>query len=103
MWHLLKPGDDPFVDWYRRYGDRATDQGWGLFECNSDGHPPIELQRDDEMAIFDDDSQAWRFVMRNAQAGDLACATALHVLAACSPPEHALIVAHVTDRLGALT
>jgi len=101
MWHLLKPGDDPFVDWHRRYGDHADAQGWSLFECTSDDHAPIELQRDDEMAIFDNDEQAWRFVVRNAQAGDLACATALHVLAACSPQEHRLIITHIEELLAA--
>lgn len=103
MWHLLKPGDDPFIDWHRMYGDHADGQGWSLFECTSDDHAPIELQRSDEMAIFDDDPQAWRFVVRNAQAGDLACATALHVLAVESPTEHAAIITHVTERLSAAT
>ena len=53
------------------------------------------------MAIFDNDEQAWRFVVRNAQAGDLACATALHVLAACSPQEHRLIITHIEELLAA--
>lgn len=93
-WHVLLPGDDPLVDWWRLYGDAAEAQGWSLFECSGDGRPPIELERVDEMGIFDDDQQAWRFVVRNAQAGDLACATALHVLARESPTEHAAIIAH---------
>ena len=92
---------DPLLSWDATHGQRAYDQGWGLFTTLDADHSPIELQRDDGMGIFDSDEQAWRFVVRNAQAGDLACATALHVLAVESPAEHAAIIAHVTERLSA--
>lgn len=83
---------DPLLEWEMTHGQRAYAQGWGLFECESASHPPVELQCDDGMSIFDNDAQAWRFVLRNARAGDLACATALHVLAVISPTEHAAIL-----------
>lgn len=84
------------IEWEITHGQRAQDQGWGLFECDDLRHPPVELQCDDGMGIFDTDEQAWRFVVRNARAGDLACATALHVLAVISPDEHAAILKEAT-------
>lgn len=101
MWHVLQPGDDPLVDWHRMYGDAADEQGWSLFECAADDHAPIELQRSDDQAIFGSDPAAWEHVVRRAQAGDLACATALHVLAVDSPDEWAAIMDYVHGRWGA--
>lgn len=92
MWHVLHPGDDPLVDWHRIHGDAAHEQGWSLFECTARDHAPIELQRDDGLAYFVSDEAAWIFVVAAAQRGDLACATALHVLASESPREHADIM-----------
>ena len=83
---------DPLLSWEAAHGQRAYDQGWGLFTTLDADHSPVELQCDDGMSIFDTDAQAWRFVLRNARAGDLACATALHVLAVISPDEHAAIL-----------
>lgn len=101
MWHVLHPGDDPLVDWHRIHGDAAHEQGWSLFECTAHDHAPIELQRDDEAAVFEDDEGAWKWVVWAAQRGDLACATALHILAVESPDEHAAIMDYVHGRWGA--
>lgn len=85
---------DPLCDWEDAHHATAQRQGWGLFETLSDGHPPIELQRDDDLDLFDNDEGAWLHVVRTAQAGDIACASALHLLAVESPDEHHAIMDH---------
>lgn len=104
---------DPLCDWEDAHHATAQRQGWGLFETFSrvvcavrsrhlvvsDGHPPIELQRDDDLDLFDNDEGAWLHVVRTAQAGDIACASALHLLAVESPDEHHAIMDHWRNHL----
>lgn len=85
---------DALLQWEDVYGDEADRQGWGLFECSDHNHAPIELQTVDEYEVFKTDEAAWSWVVTAAQRGDLACATALHVLAAEAPEEHANIMYH---------
>jgi hypothetical protein len=90
---------DPLIWWYRSHSDTACAQGWDLFECTSEDHSPIELQRVDEGATdgshpFEADVDAWTFVVTRAQAGDIACASALHLLALEAPEEWADIMGY---------
>ena len=89
----------------------AHEQGWGIFEIVHsevraqklvDGRPygdrPFELQKDDEMDVFEQDADAWAFVCERAAAGDELCKTALQFLAENSPAEHEAIMRNVSEK-----
>lgn len=51
----------------------AEREGWALFECDG----TLEIQRDDEMAVFVDDDAALAHVQRLADAGSALHSAAL--------------------------
>lgn len=83
---------DPLLAWTETHGTTAWEQGWGLFEPIGPNHWPIELQADDELMVFERDLDAWHYVVRSAAAGDVACASALHLLHAESRGEWSTII-----------
>lgn len=92
-------------DWTPGDSTAAIAQGWEIFSTDRDpgiplmtadgkryGHRPFELQAVDEMNIFKDDHEAWRFVKNQALSGDQLALKALSFLLAKSPEEHIAIV-----------
>lgn len=72
----------------------ATGQGWNLFDA--DGEP--QVQRDDEQSVFDDDSEAWLFVLREAKRNpESAAAKALALVRRQSPAEYARVASFDRD------
>lgn len=59
-----------------------VDDGWALFNNDS------EIQRDDELAIFDTDQQAWAYVIRRAREGSDTHLGALITLRGGSTPNY---------------
>jgi len=52
----------------------ASDEGWGIFFVDHEGHPPYELQADYEAGVFldgnsADDGAAVEFVVSHAESG----------------------------------
>lgn len=50
---------------------QASLEGWGLFSTGTatDGHTPLEIQRDDEAEIFESDEAAYAHVVAQAATG----------------------------------
>lgn len=46
-----------------------SSEGWDIFESAGSVDGPFQIQRNDEDAVFADDSEAWRFVWDKAQGG----------------------------------
>ena len=63
--------DDParFERLQNQVNKRHAAEGWALFECDGEGHPELELQRDDEMGRFEDDDAALAWVLEQAREG----------------------------------
>jgi len=51
--------------------EQAAREGWGLFATGmaSEGHTPLEIQRDDEAELFDSDDAAYAQVIVQAETG----------------------------------
>lgn len=79
----------------------AAYEGWGIFLCGGDDHPPYELERIDSPEAGEgelaDDEEAWELVVAKARAGSLLHMKALMFLLRNSIPEFKLIAAHVTQ------
>lgn len=78
-------------DWNNEQASRALAQGWIVSETHG-AEEPYQLQRSDELEIFDDDGEAWKFVAASASAGDVLSQTALNFLQSASPIEYANIM-----------
>jgi hypothetical protein len=46
---------------------QANSEGWGIFDCDGSSNGPWQLQKCDELGIFEFDSDAWLFVYNKAQ------------------------------------
>jgi len=87
--------------WTNRMSRLASQEGWDIFEAsgscqNKNGDRPLQLQRMDEMARFEDDADAWRFVHKQAQLGSRLHQTALEYLKQESLPEYEAIIEECT-------
>lgn len=63
-------------DWTREDSARALAQGWDVFDTGD----RLEIERDDEAAIFEGDEQAIAFVEARAASGDALAIKALEVV-----------------------
>lgn len=92
--------------WSNEDSAAAAEQGWAIFTTSRDvasekelvngkpyGHRPFELQRDDEMGVFEDDAAAHVFVRDAAAKGDGLAQRALAYLQVVSPLEYEAIIA----------
>ena len=84
-------------DWTSDNIDQAYAEGWNIFEAsgsslNEDGEMPYQLQRDDEAAIFEDDTTAWHHVYNRANEGSELHRQALAFLQEFSTPEYEAII-----------
>ena len=73
--------------WTPELSGQADKQGWNLFECSGSVGGDLQLQRDDEMGVFESDEQAWKFVVTQAENKDILAITALSELALKNPKE----------------
>ena len=55
------------MEWTDAHSVAATNEGWDIFDVNGSGY--LEIQRVDELDVFDSDEEAVRFVRHNANAG----------------------------------
>lgn len=67
--------------WRGGQSDDALDDGWDIFETLSPGHADFEIERDDELELFDSDEAAWRHVVGRAAQGSELHVKALAFLA----------------------
>lgn len=72
------------AEWTNRDSDAACAEGWDIFEAG-DG---MQLQRDDDGAVFADDFDAWVHVWEQAQQDSPLHVRALAYLAEASPEEY---------------
>lgn len=75
---------------------QAMREGWCISDCGSYhdtlGNPrPYQLQRLDELEVFDGDQEAWAFVKQKANEGSEYHKSALNFLCAHAPHEYAQI------------
>jgi hypothetical protein len=77
--------------WTEGHALKAQNQGWNLF--NADGE--LQLQREDEMGIFETDHEAWEFVYAQSIQKDNTAIIALARIAAESPKELKKIKEHL--------
>ena len=54
------------ISWTRSDSIAATAEGWDVFECIGSDNGPWQLQRDDELEVFEDDPAAWVHVWDKA-------------------------------------
>lgn len=93
--------------WSERYGAQAATEGWSVFETSRGeaaehalvdgrpyGHRPLELERDDEAALFVDDMAVWTHVWQRASAMDACAFEAMVLLKTYAPNEYAAIARH---------
>jgi len=73
--------------WTDEHSAKAEKQGWNLFYCQGSANGILQLMRDDEMAVFDTDEQAWVFVASQAKNGNMLAITALAQLVISNPKE----------------
>ena len=73
-------------DWTSDDSDKANAEGWGLAIAYREV-PTIEIQRMDEMAIFDSDESAWLHVYNGFLTGNKLHVKALYILAEENPTE----------------
>lgn len=79
--------------WSREQSDLATIEGWDVFNAegsslNENGDRPYQLQRWDEVDLFDSDEDAMKHVRRRADEGSELHMAALAYLKAESRPEY---------------
>lgn len=84
----------PRVSWTNRDNALAVKQGWAIFECSSGSYPHAEdyaaatdprLQRDNDVAAFAFDDDAWRYVRHTAENGNPLSRKVLAFLRAVNP------------------
>lgn len=66
-------------------------EGWDIFESTGSVDGPYQIQRNDDDAVFKDDSEAWRFVWDKAQSGSEYHRAALDWLKENNPGEYVRI------------
>lgn len=71
-------------------------EGWLIAEVDDPNHPPFELQRDDEAAIFASDKEAATYVKLRANEGSAPHIAALEFLREKSPAEYRTIMEQTT-------
>lgn len=54
--------------WTNRYSGKACEEGWGIFSRGGE-FGPFEIERDDEMGVFEFDDDALAHVVREAERG----------------------------------
>lgn len=98
------PDESP--TWTPEDNEQAAAEGWAIFVVDGRdpateaqlvdgepyGHRPYELQKVDESDTFDDDNEAWTYVLRRSQEGDDLATRALRFLEVESPNEYREIV-----------
>lgn len=68
---------------------QAETEGWSIFSANTG--PEFQIQRDDEMAIFAEDKDAWSHVIGQANTGSDYHQRAIHFLHRNAPDELGLM------------
>ncbi len=81
--------------WDPEHAAAASLEGWDIFECFGSENADWQIQRDDEMAVFADDTDAWFHVWGRAMEGSELHLRALQVIAAWEPREMAYILQSV--------
>lgn len=71
--------------------EQANNEGWGIFDCDGSENGRWQLQRCDEMGVFNSDADAWAHVVAQADAGSSYHHGALQWLQANAPQEWSLI------------
>jgi hypothetical protein len=72
------------------------EEGWDVFYTGRSEDHAYELQRDDELQVFDTDEDAWLHVWTQAHVGSAVHSAVLAFLEAESPTEYQWILEHVT-------
>lgn len=70
---------------------QAEKEGWGIFVL-SPGDTSFQLQKCDDTSVFEDDADAWEFVVCKAEGGSAYHRAALEFLKTYSPAEYQAIV-----------
>jgi hypothetical protein len=85
-------------EWTSEDTEKATEEGWGLFECWGSENGSPQLQRIDEPidrdAVFDSDESAWEFVYKGFLTGNKSHKKAFTILSKLNPKEFQLIKKH---------
>lgn len=90
----IKPTDSIYKQlWTAGHRLKAENEGWNLFRVDSGEE--LQLQRDDEMGIFEADHEAWTHVWNKSVEGDKTAINALAIIAKESPKELARIKKHL--------
>jgi hypothetical protein len=55
-------------------------EGWGIFECLGSSDGPVQIQRDDEQAVLDGDTDTSELVWRRAEEGSVIHQRALDLI-----------------------
>jgi len=78
------------MEWTQKDAQEASKEGWNIFECNGSANGKYQLQVDDELALLNEDKDAWKLVAR--QEKDIH-KKALAFLKEKNYPEYKLIIA----------
>ncbi len=65
--------------WTREDSESAVLQGWDVFQASLNGQQVPLIERCDDLAIFEDDMEALKFVKNLAANGDLLAKKALRL------------------------
>jgi hypothetical protein len=74
----------------------ARKEGWGLFDAEQMGIP-LQIQRQDDLGVFETDDDAVKFVKSKAEEGSELHKKALEILKAQSPEEYERIMEAKVD------
>jgi len=79
-------------DWPAWCNTQAHVEGWNLWSCDGSDYGSPQICRNDEMEIFEEDTDAWWHVLQHARGGSQCHKIALEVLKKHNPKEYNCVI-----------